>query len=111
MKPVTVGNRNESKTTRHWDLKSRVHDGVNTYESGRVVVTGGLSITIGFQNRVSLNDLVFQGAHLEARGRRKKTHKTKLSAGKEVGRRKLVVEPCDTVERKVYIQDGGGRGT
>lgn len=33
-----------------------------TYESRRVVVTCGLSITIRFQNRVSLNDLVFQAA-------------------------------------------------
>ena len=41
-----------------------VLDGVNTYESGRVVVTSGLSITIGFQNWVSLYDLVFQGASL-----------------------------------------------
>lgn len=36
----------------------------HTYESGRVVVTGCLSITIGFQDRVSLYDLVFQGTTL-----------------------------------------------
>ena len=41
-------------------------DVLYTYESGRVVVTGGLSITIGFQNGISLNDLVFQGAGLES---------------------------------------------
>ena len=38
-------------------LKSRVF---KTYETGRVVVTGGLGVTKGFKYRVSLHDLIFQ---------------------------------------------------
>lgn len=35
-----------------------------TYETGGVVVTDGLGVTKGFKYRVSLDDLVFQGAFL-----------------------------------------------
>jgi len=34
---------------------------VLTYETRRVVVTGGLGVTVGFKYRVGLDDLIFQG--------------------------------------------------
>lgn len=38
--------------------------GLYTHKSGRVVITGSLGITIGFQYWVGLHDLVLQGAPL-----------------------------------------------
>ena len=46
-------------------LGSDVHDKLSdTYESGGVVVTSGLGISVSLQYRVCLDDLVLQGAAL-----------------------------------------------
>lgn len=35
-----------------------------TYETGRVIVTDGLGVTVGFQDGIGLDDLIFQGGLL-----------------------------------------------
>ena len=80
----------------------------HTYESGGVVVTGGLSITIGFQYRVSLNDLVFQGALEEAgwwKTNRKHTHARSVREG---GRGRRLWRPSSL--RRLWRERGRAGG-
>ena len=37
------------------------HQGSTTYESGRVVVTGGLGVSVSLKHRVTLDNLVLKG--------------------------------------------------
>jgi hypothetical protein len=67
---------------------------LDTYESGRVVVTGGFSITIGFQHGVSLHDLVFQRALIPTVGKERKKQDRNTITRKYEGDDNKRMDPC-----------------